>query len=79
MRNCLDPDQARYFFVPDLGSNCLQGLAADNYLKSSVNTTLNYPIKDLTFYDILVSYSRKKLVYPGAMCIMLDSSNTKEF
>ena len=60
MRNCLDPDQARYYFVSDLGPNCLQRLAADDYLKSSVNTTLNYPIKDLIFYDILVSYSNTK-------------------
>ena len=28
--NSLDPDQARYFFGPDLGPNCLQMLSADN-------------------------------------------------
>ena len=28
--NSLDPDQAQHFFGPDLGSNCLQRLSADN-------------------------------------------------
>ena len=28
--NNLDPDQARHFIGPDLGSNCLQRLSADN-------------------------------------------------
>ena len=30
MSNSLDPDQARHFFWPDLGLNCLQKLSADN-------------------------------------------------
>ena len=30
MSNSLDPDQARHFVGPDLGSNCLQRLLADN-------------------------------------------------
>ena len=28
--NSLDPDQARHFVGPDLGSNCLQRLSADD-------------------------------------------------
>ena len=28
--NSLDPDQAQYYVEPDLGSNCLQRLSADN-------------------------------------------------
>ena len=28
--NSLDPDQARHFVGPDLGSNCLQRLTVDN-------------------------------------------------
>ena len=28
--NSLDPDQARHFVRPDLGSNCLQRLSADD-------------------------------------------------
>ena len=28
--NSLDPDQARHFFGPDLGPNCLQSLSADD-------------------------------------------------
>ena len=30
MTNCLDADQARHFVGPDLGSNCLQRLSADD-------------------------------------------------
>ena len=30
MSNGLDPDQARHFVGPDLGSNCFQRLSADN-------------------------------------------------
>ena len=30
MSNSSDPDQARHFFQPDLGPNCLQRLSADN-------------------------------------------------
>ena len=28
--NCLDPDQARQFFGPDLAPDCLQSLSADD-------------------------------------------------
>ena len=28
--NSMDPDLARHFIGPDLGSNCLQRLSADN-------------------------------------------------
>ena len=30
VKNCLDADQARHFVGPDLGSNCLQWLSADD-------------------------------------------------
>ena len=30
MSNSLDPDQTRHFVGPDLGSNCLQTLSADD-------------------------------------------------
>ena len=30
MSNSLDPDQARQFVGPDLGTNCLQMLSADD-------------------------------------------------
>ena len=30
MSNSLDPDQARHFVGPDLGSNCLQRLSTDD-------------------------------------------------
>ena len=30
MSNSLDPDQARHFVGPDLGSNCLQKLTAED-------------------------------------------------
>ena len=33
MSNSLDPDQARQFVGPDLGSNCLQKLSADDTSK----------------------------------------------
>ena len=32
MSNSLDPDQARHFVRPDLGSNCLQRLSAGKEL-----------------------------------------------
>ena len=35
--NSLDPDQARCFFVPDLGPNSLQRLSADNTSRQRVN------------------------------------------
>ena len=37
MSNSLDPDQARHFVGPDLGSNCLQRLSADNASRRRVN------------------------------------------
>ena len=30
MSKCLDPDQDRLYVIPDLGSNCLQRLSADD-------------------------------------------------
>ena len=39
--NSLDPDQARHFVGPDLGSNCLQMLSADNKSPSSGQRDIN--------------------------------------
>ena len=38
--NSLDPDKARLSFEPDLGSNCLQRLSADNTSKQRVKLGL---------------------------------------
>ena len=35
MSNSLDPDQARHFVGPDLGTNCLQRLSADDTSRQS--------------------------------------------
>ena len=35
--NSLDPDQARHFVGPDLGSNCLQWLSAGDTNRPRVN------------------------------------------
>ena len=37
MSNSLDPDQARRFVGPDLGSNCLPKLSADDTGRQRVN------------------------------------------
>ena len=36
MSNSLDPDQARHFVGPDLGTDCLQRLSADDTSRSGV-------------------------------------------
>ena len=37
MSNSLDPDQARRSVGPDLGSDCLHGLSADDTSRQRVN------------------------------------------
>ena len=42
MSNSLDPDQARRFVVPDLGSNCLQRLSADDTSRQRAKSNVVY-------------------------------------
>ena len=62
MSNNLDKDQARHFVGPDMGSNCLQMLSADD--KSRERVSVSYycvdpaspvikPIKKLPFVNII--------------------------
>ena len=39
--NSLDPDQARNFVAPDLDSDCLQWLSADDASRQKARTLLN--------------------------------------
>ena len=40
--NSLDPDQARHFVRPDLGTNCLQKLSADDTSKQRVDNNSHW-------------------------------------
>ena len=42
MSNGLDPDQAQHCVGPDLGTNCLQKLSADDIRRQQVNTLMGY-------------------------------------
>ena len=41
MSNNVDKDQARHFVGPDLGTNCLQRLSADNSSRQRVKSIIN--------------------------------------
>ena len=54
MSNSLDPDQTRHFVGPDLGTNCLQRLFADN--TSWQRAILEVFVRETCFY-LTLNYS----------------------
>ena len=60
--NSLDPDQARHFFGPDLGPNCLQRLSADD--KSRQSQASNGPAHEIVVcwlyqFVVVLTFQRK--------------------